>query len=72
METDHFYANGKLYLLMSDYYSYFRPRQCEELFTVEGTPGEVISHNGLHFNGMELTSLLLALGIKHIIQLPTK
>ena len=80
---DHFYMNGKLYLLVCDYFSkfpfVFQTRSTsfasikdhlQELFAVEGTPDEVMSDNGLTFSSREFNSFLSGLGIRHSTSSP--
>ena len=75
---DYFYANGRLYVLICDYFSKFPfmfqvkttsfPNlrdYLQELFVVEGTPDEIISDNYPPFNGKEFSAFLTGLGIRH-------
>ena len=75
---DHFYQNGRLYLLVCDYFSKFPfifqtkstsfayiKEQLEELFGLEGAPDEITSDNGPPFSSREFNSFLSGLGIKH-------
>ena len=61
---DYFYVNGRLYFLICDYFStlpfLFQTKNVsfanlkdhlQELFSIEGTPDEVMSYNGPPFNG---------------------
>ena len=41
-----------------------------ELFSVEGTPDEIMSDNGSPFNGKEFSSFLTGLGIRHTTSSP--
>ena len=63
---DYFYMNGRLYILICDYFSKFPfmfqvkttsfanlKDHLEELFSVEGIPDEIMSDNGPPFNGKE-------------------
>ena len=80
---DHFYQNGRLYLLVCDYFSKFSfifltkstsfayiKEQLEELFGLEGTPKEIMSDNGPPFSSREFKSFLSGLGIKHTTSSP--
>ena len=80
---DHFYQNGRLYLLVCDYFSKFPfifqtkstsftyiKEQLEELFGLEGTPNEIMSDNGPPFSSREFNSFLSGLGIKHTTSSP--
>ena len=80
---DYFYVNGRLYILICDYFSkipfLFQTKTTsfanlkdhpQELFMVEGTPNEVMSDNGPPFNGKELCSFLTGLGIRHTTSSP--
>ena len=80
---DHFYQNGRLYLLVCDYFSKFPfifqtkstsfahiKEQLEELFGLEGTPDEIMSDNGPPFSSKEFNSFLSGLGIKHTTSSP--
>ena len=75
---DYFYMNGRLYILICDYFSKFPflfqvktttfanlKDHLEELFSVEGIPNEIMSDNGSPFNGKEFSSYLTGLGIRH-------
>ena len=75
---DYFYMNGRLYILICDYFSKFPflfqvktmsfanlKDHLEELFSVEGIPDEIMSDNGPPFNGKEFSSYLTGLGIRH-------
>ena len=80
---DHFYQNGRLYLLVCDYFSKFPfifqtkstsfayiKEQLEELFGLEGAPDEIMSDNGPPFCSREFNSFLSGLGIKHTTSSP--
>ena len=80
---DQFYQNGRLYLLVCDYFSKFPfifqtkltsfayiKEQLEELFGLEGTPDEIMSDNGPPFSSREFNSFLSGLGIKHTTSSP--
>ncbi|MCG8626940.1 MAG: DDE-type integrase/transposase/recombinase, partial [Proteobacteria bacterium] len=80
---DHFYLNGKLYLLVCDYFSkfpfVFQTRNTsfacikdhlQELFAIEDTPDEVMSDNGPPFCSKEFAIFLSGLGIKHSTSSP--
>ena len=80
---DYFYMNGRLYILICDYFSKFPflfqvkttsfanlKDHLEELFSVEGIPNEIMSDNGPPFNGKEFSSYLTGLGIRHTTSLP--
>ena len=80
---DNFSCNNRLYLLVCDYFSKFLfvfqtnstsfaniKEQLEELFSLEGTPEEIMSDNGLPFSSKEFNSFLSGLGIKHITSSP--
>ena len=80
---DHFYQNGRLYMLVCDYFSKFPfifqtkstsfayiKEQLEELFGLEGTPDEIMSDNGPPFSSKEFNSFLSGLGIKHTMSSP--
>ena len=41
-----------------------------ELFTIEGTPDEIMSDNGPPFNGKEFSDFLSGLGIRHSTSSP--
>ena len=75
---DHFYVNGRLYVLVCDYFSkfpfVFQTRTAtfanlrghlQELFVIEDTPDEIMSDNGPPFNGKEFNTFLTGLGIRH-------
>ena len=80
---DYFYMNGRLYILIFDYFSKFPflfqvktmsfanlKDHIEELFSVEGIPDEIMSDNGPPFNGKEFSSYLTGLGIRHTTSSP--
>ena len=80
---DYFYMNGRLYILICDYFSKFPflfqvkttsfanlKDHLEELFSVEGIPDEIMSDNGPPFNGKEFSSYLTGLGIRHTTSSP--
>ena len=80
---DYFYMNGRLYILICDYFSKFPflfqvkttsfanlKDHLMELFSVEGIPDEIMSDNGPPFNGKEFSSFLTGLGIRHTISSP--
>ena len=80
---DHFYQNGRLYLLVCNYFSKFPfifqtkstsfayiKEQLEELFGLEGTPDEIMSDNGPPFSSREFNTFLSGLGIKHTTSSP--
>ena len=80
---DYFYMNGRLYILICDYFSKFPflfqtktmsfanlKDHLEELFSVEGTPDEIMSDNGPLFNGKDFSSFLTGLGIRYIASSP--
>ena len=80
---DYFYMNGRLYILICDYFSQFPflfqvktmsfanlKDHLEELFSVEGIPDEIMSDNGPPFNGKEFSSYLTGLGIRHTTSSP--
>ena len=80
---DYFYMNGRLYFLICDYFSKFPflfqvkttsfanlKDHLVELFSVEGTPDEIMSNNGSPFNGKEFSSFLTGLGIRHTTSSP--
>ena len=80
---DYFYTNGRLYILICDYFSklpfLFQVKttsfanlkeHLEELFSVEGIPDEIMSDNGPPFNGKEFSSYLTGLGIRHTTSSP--
>ena len=80
---DYFYQNGRLYLLVCDYFSKFPfifqtkstsfayiKEQLEELFGLEGAPDEIMSDNGPPFSSREFNSFLSGLGIKHTTSSP--
>ena len=80
---DYFYVNGRLYVLICDYFSkfpfVFQTRNTsfanlrghlQELFAVEGTPDEIMSDNGPRFNGKEFNAFLTGLGIRHTASSP--
>ena len=71
---DYFYMNGRLYILICDYFSKFPflfqvktmsfanlKDHLEELFSVEGILDEIMSDNGPPFNGKEFSSYLRVL-----------
>ena len=75
---DYFHVNGRLYVLICDYFSKFPfmfqvktmsfanlKDHLQELFMVEDTPDEIMSHNCPPFNGKEFSSFLTGLGIRH-------
>ena len=66
---DYFYMNGRLYILICDYFSKFPflfqvktmsfanlKDHLGELFSVEGIPDEIMSDNGPPFNGIRHTT----------------
>ena len=80
---DYFYMNGRLYILICDYFSKFSflfqvknmsfanlKDHLEELFSVEGIPNEIMSDNGPPFNGKEFSSYLTGLGMRHTTSSP--
>ena len=80
---DYFYMNGRLYILICDYFSKFPflfqtktmsfanlKDHLVELFSVEGTPNEIMSDNGPPFNGKDFSSFLTGLGIRHTTSSP--
>ena len=80
---DYFYMNGRLYILICDYFSKFPflfqvkttsfanlKDHLKELFSVEGIPDEIMSDNGPPFNGKEFSSYLTGLGIRHTTSSP--
>ena len=80
---DYFYMNGRLCILICDYFSRFPflfqvkttsfanlKDHLEELFSVEGIPDEIMSDNGPPFNGKEFSSYLTGLGIRHTTSSP--
>ena len=80
---DYFYMNGRLYILICDYFSKFPflfqvktisfanlKDHLMELFSVEGIPDEIMSDNGPPFNGKEFSSFLTGLGIRHTTSSP--
>ena len=80
---DYFYANGRLYILICDYFSkcplLFKVKSTSfanledhltELFSVEGTPKEIMSDNGPPFNDKQFSSFLTGLGIRHTTSSP--
>ena len=80
---DYFYMNGRLYILICDYFSKFPflfqvktmsfanlKDTLIELFSVEGIPNEIMSDNGPPFNGKEFSSFLTGLGIRHTTSSP--
>ena len=80
---DYFYVNGRLYVLICDYFSKFPflfqvkttsfanlKDHLQELFAVEVTPDEIMSNNGPPFNGNEFSSFLTGLGIRHTTSSP--
>ena len=80
---DYFYASGKLYILICDYFSKFPflfqmkstswanlKHHLTELFAIEGTPDEIMSDNGPPFNGKEFSDFLSGLGIRHSTSSP--
>ena len=75
---DYFYMNGRLYILICDYFSKFPflfqvkttsfanlKDHLVELFSVEGTPDEIMSDNDKEFS-----SFLTGLGIRHTTSSP--
>ena len=80
---DYFYMNGRLYILICDYFSKFPflfqvktmsftnlKDYLEKLFSVGGIPDEIMSDNGPPFNGKEFSSYLTGLGIRHTTSSP--
>ena len=80
---DHFHFNGKLYLLVCDYFSKFPfvfqtkstsfatiEEHLQKLFSIEGTPKEIMSDNGPPFSSKEFNSFLSGLGIRHTTSSP--
>ena len=80
---DYFYMNGRLYILIYDYFSKFPflfqvkttsfanlKDHLIELFSVEGIPDKIMSDNGPPFNGKEFSSFLTGLGIRHTTSTP--
>ena len=80
---DYFYMNGRLYILICDYFSKFPflfqtkttsfanlKDHLVELFSVEGTPDEIMSDNGPPFNGKDFSYFLTGLGIRHTTSSP--
>ena len=75
--------NDRLYILICDYFSKFPflfqtktmsftnlKDHLQELFSIEGTPNEVMSDNGPPFNGKKFSSFLTGLGIRHTTSSP--
>ena len=73
--VNHFYINGKLYVLICDYFSKFPfvfqtkttsfanlRDHLQELFMIEGTPDEIMSDNSPPFNVKEFCNFLTGLG----------
>ena len=80
---NHFYVNGRLYVLVCDYFSKFPfvfqtkttsfanlRDHLQELFVIEGITDEIMSDNGPPFNGKEFIAFLTGLGIRHTISSP--
>ena len=80
---DHFYVNGKLYVLICNNFSKFPfvfqtkttsfanlRNHLQELFVIEGTPDEIMSDNGPPFNGKEFSNFLTGLDIRHLTSSP--
>ena len=80
---DYFYSDGKLYILICDYFSKFPflfqtrttawtslKAHLTELFAIEGTPDEIMTDNGPPFNGKEFSEFLSGLGIRHSTSSP--
>ena len=80
---DHFYFNGNLYLLVCDYFSKFPfifqakstsfaniKVHLQELFSIEGTPDEIMSDNGPPFSSKVFNTFLSGLGIRHTTSSP--
>ena len=80
---DYFYMNGRLYILICEYFSKFPflfqvkttsfanlKDYLVELISVEGTSDEIMSDNGPPFNGKEFSSFLTGLGIRHTTSSP--
>ena len=80
---DYFYMNGRLYIMICDYFSKFPflfqvktmsfanlKDHLEELFSVECIPDEIVSDNGSPFNSKEFSSYLIGLGIRHTTSSP--
>ena len=80
---DYFYMNGRLYILICEYFSKFPflfqvkttsfanlKDHLVELFSVEGIPNEIMSDNGPPFNGKEFSSFLTGLGIRYTTSSP--
>ena len=83
IDMDYFYMNGRLYILICNYFSKFPflfqtktmsfanlKDHLVELFSVEGTPNEIMSDTGPPFNGKEFSSFLTGLGIRHTTSSP--
>ena len=80
---DYFYMNGRLYILICDYFSKFPflfqakimsfanlRNHLMELFSVEGILNEIMSDNNPPFNGKEFSSFLTGLGMRHTTSSP--
>ena len=79
---DYFYVNGRLYVLVFDYFSkfpfvfqtrttsYANLRDHLQLFVIEDTPDEIMSDNSPPFNGKEFSTFLTGLGIRHTTSSP--
>ena len=80
---DYYYMNGRLYILICDYFSKFPflfqtkttgfanlKEHLLELFSVEDTPNEIMNDNGPPFNGKEFSSFLTGPGIRHTTSSP--
>ena len=79
---DYFAFDGNSYVLICDYFSKFpflyraktsfwslRDRLID-LFSIEGYPDEIVSHNGPPFHSKEFAKFLSGLGIKHTTSSP--
>ena len=80
---DYFYVNGRLYVLICDYFSkfpfVFQTRttsfanlrdHLEELFLIEGKSDEIMSDNGPLLNSKEFSAFLTGLGMRHTTSSP--
>ena len=80
---DYFHMNGRLYILICDYFSKFPflfqtktmsfvnlKDHLVELLSVEGTPDEIMSDNDPPFHGKDFSSFLTGLGIRHATSSP--
>ena len=75
---DYFNFNGNSYVLICDYFCFYRAKtsfwslrdHLIDLFSIEGYPDEIVSDNGPPFQSKEFAKFLSGLGIRHTTSSP--